>query len=678
MTSRLWQPKEWLVRAGRILGPGFWLLLAWVVLFQLFRVILVVATWSHHGDATVGILMESFWHGLRFDAAVAGRVLLLFILWKVWRPRRGRIEQALVVAVYSLVGLLSIFALVVEVEFYKEFQMRLNSVVFEYFSFNAEHNAIIAGMIWHGYPVVRWGLVCLVAWGLLIWITLRIVVGAGIETSVRAKLASTAGWIAVAVIASRGGLQGTVLRWGDAVFSQSTYANQMAENGVYALMDAVRHSARPSRMVKSWKRALPLAQAVGQVRQTTLLRDEVLVDQERFALMRTSGSEEQSERKKAANVVVILMESFSARFCGATGAAFGATPHFDELARQGILFDRAFSVGTHTAQGVFGTLCSLPSLPEFEGLMKIPAGRQKFRSLPAILNEAGFETMFLYNGLFSWDNKEGFFRNQGMKRFIGRADYKAPTFLDPDWGVCDFDVFMRAVEEFDALEKDRTPFLGVILTLSNHAPFNLPVVPGLDRIEMGGEQNQRLNGVRYADWALGQFFDKARRTRWFEETLFVLVGDHGFGIPPNLTDVNVLHTHVPLLFYGPGVLGRPAQVNHTVASQLDVLPTVLGRLGLKAAHESFGRDLFELDPKDTGHALVKRSGSSTVGWIEGDWMAVVTPGLPATLHRLDLGFPPSASPDLAAENPEQLGRMKRAAESFVSAGYATLERRMTQ
>lgn len=659
---------------GKLLVPGLCLLIAWIVLFELFRGLLIGATWSFRGGASPALLLESCWRGLRFDLAVAAQIVALFALWSIWRDVPTKTEKRAVITLFSVVAFLCIFTLVIEVEFYKEFETRLNSSAFQFVSSEAEHNATIVGMIWHGYPVLRWMFFCFLIWGAFVWTTNRFLTMRKAQARWPLSMLATLLWALLTVVASRGGFQQSVLRWGDAVFSHNTYANHMAENGVFALIDIIRNRAKTSKNIGRWKQSIPLPEAIALVREITVLPNEKLVDPEKYPLLRVSPPSSMVLQKRPRNVVLIMMESFSARFCGAIGAPYEATPNFDALARQGILFDRAFSVGTHTAQGVFGTLCSFPNLPNFEGLMKHPLGRQPFRTLPQVLRDSGFETLFLYNGLFSWDNKEGFFRNHGIQRFIGRKDYVNPTFVDPDWGVSDQDVFDRAISEFGIMAKRGTPFLGLILTLSNHAPFNLPKVPGLEPITAGGEQNKRLSGIQYADWALGQFMKSARQSAWFDDTLFVFVGDHGFGIPPNLTEVSLLHMHVPLLFFGPGIFASGPSVHHRVASQLDILPSIVGLLGASVPHQSFGRDLFSLAPDDPGHACVKRSGSSWVGWIEGNEIAVANPGLPTTFHVLDLSFPPTASLELASERSSQAKAMDRRLHAFVAAGYATLER----
>jgi phosphoglycerol transferase MdoB-like AlkP superfamily enzyme len=594
----------------RILSPLAKLFALWLVAFQLCRLILVAATWPLRGDATAALLLEAFIIGLRFDLAVSAALTLPFALWMYFRRSLPPVERHLALLLFALTGFAVIFALIAEVEFYKEFQMRLGPLVFEYFG-NAEHKQIVLSMIWEGYPVVRWMLAVAAIWLALLLLAKRVLHRNTGAADWRVRAAALTVWLLASVIAIRGGLTDTPLRWGDAYFSNSAYANHIAGNGAYLLFNAPQNRKQKNPEVAFWRDSFPAEAAYKIVRDMTLHSEEALIQPETYPLLRRS-TPSPIAKKRPKNIVVVMMESFSARFTGAIGAGYGATPNFDALAREGILFDRAFSVGTHTAQGVPAVLCSFPNLPGYEALMKHPAGSQPMMTLPKVLGDQGFETVFLYNGLFSWDNMEEFFRAHGVQRFIQGDDYVNPSFVDPTWGVSDYDVFVRAVQEFSATAGSGRPFLGIVLTLSNHAPFNLPEVPGLERLKTGGDQNQRVNGVHYADWALGEFMRKARSERWFDETLFVFVGDHGFGIPPVLTEVNILHMHVPLLFYGPKIFGDRHEVRHTVASQLDIVPTVLGIVGSEALHQSFGRDLFLLDPADPGHAFVKQSGDSVL------------------------------------------------------------------
>lgn len=236
------------------------------------------------------------------------------------------------------------------------------------------------------------------------------------------------------------------------------------------------------------------------------------------------------------------------------------------------------SLFTHTHQGMFATMACFPNLPSFEYLMRMPEGSHQFSGLPQQLSARGYDDLYVYNGNFQWDNQSGFFSNQGMRNFIGREDFVDPVFIDPTWGVSDQDMFDRAAVEL-AKKDPSKPFYALLQSLSNHTPYalpeQLPVAPVTDR----GSNNQHLTAMRYSDWALGQFFEKAKKSPYYKDTLFVIVGDHGFGSPEQLTEMDLFRFNVPLLLIGPGVREKFGERRDTVGTQIDVVPTIMGRLG---------------------------------------------------------------------------------------------------
>jgi phosphoglycerol transferase MdoB-like AlkP superfamily enzyme len=217
------------------------------------------------------------------------------------------------------------------------------------------------------------------------------------------------------------------------------------------------------------------------------------------------------------------------------------------------------------------------------------------------------------------------------------------------------------------------PFFGVILTLSNHAPFNLPDPLPFPRLRTGDHLEGRFNGMRYADWALGEFFRLASREAYFRDTLFVITGDHGFAVPPNVTPMALARFNVPLLFYAPEHL--PPQRRDTVASQVDIGPSVMKLIGIDDPHQAWGRDLFSPALKDAGFAVLKPSGSEeVVALIEGDRILLRDPKNRAELYRYALS-PPSASADLAAVEAERAREMEKRLLAYVQTGILALRNR---
>ena len=189
--------------------------------------------------------------------------------------------------------------------------MRLGPLAFQFFGQPA-HNKTIAGMIWHGFPVVRWLLFALVVTVGFVWVMSGVVTTTCLDAGWVPRSIATLTAVFLSVVLARGGLQRTPLRWGNACFSQSHFANHMAENGVFALVDTLRSMNR-DRSSEGWLRKMSVEEAFQVARETTLLAGETLVMPEKYPLLRRSLATDRPVVKRPKNVVVVIMESFSAR-----------------------------------------------------------------------------------------------------------------------------------------------------------------------------------------------------------------------------------------------------------------------------------------------------------------------------------------------------------------------------
>jgi phosphoglycerol transferase MdoB-like AlkP superfamily enzyme len=683
-------------RPGRQVPPKVLFFVAWVllllVLFAALRLGLILRN-RGPGDGTWGQILPAFWVGLRFDFATACYMAIpvMGLCYLPWTspgtsPRTRRVFLWVATVFVAVVALL----LVCEFEFFREFHSRFNQLAVRYL----DQPQIVGGMVWYNYPVVRyvggWLLLAIalhVALRLVLRHTWPLTAGAP-RTSVRAEAIGGALVAATIVLGCRGGVQGEPLAWGDAFRSDNEFTNQMSLNGAWCLGQALRDSFGRGAHAGGWAGRMPAQEARDVARRMVVAGRERLLDPAGRTVLRDGGGGGEPSAAAAAgaapppvlrradgrpvNVVVVMMESFSGRYCGAVGAPRSFTPAFDALARDGVLFDRCLSAGSHTHQGIFATLLGFPNLPGYETLMNSGTANQHFLSLPAVFGAAGYRTFFLYNGDLAWDNMRGFFRKQGVDTFVGGDDMPEAKYRDPVWGVSDGDLFDRCNAEFEAASA-RGPFFAAVMTLSNHAPYEVPPVPGAGPITDQGSYNKRLEAMRYADWAVGRFIEDAKRLSYFRDTLFVFVGDHGFHVPPALTEVHLLYHHVPLLFYAPGLSGRRG-VDHRVASHVNVLPSVLDLLGMDAApHAAWGRSLFDDSFPDANFAVFKQSGGGrAVALARGDDLLVLGSARGAPLlMKYDLGWPPTIRPMTAAE--ASVGpAMERELKAYVQAGLADL------
>ena len=699
--ARQASPRQALRR--RLFAPqnlSFFLLLLGVLMvhFALLRAGMVIRNRASLHGASASEVVRSFITGAKFDAATACYLLLPFAIVAhlpgISFDRSPRARRWFFACFTALTGGLT-FLCLAEYEFFNEFQTRFNQLAIQY----ANQPQTVGGMVWYNYPVVRYVLIWL-AWTACLALVIRQLMRWSYDRRPSDYRAAThvgaiALLFAMLVFCMRGGFGSEPLRWGEAFTSHNEFTNQMGLNGLFTLGNALRNEVAGKNVSEDWSARMDPAKAREVTRAMLVEPDETLIDPAQRTLLRrdratddwlvltpaapttpAAGADAGAGAARPPNVVLVLMESFSARFVGAAGAPGNFTPHFDALAREGVFFSRAFSSGTHTHQGVFSVALGFPNLPGYEYLMESFAGNQRFSSLPAILKSRGYQTHFLYNGNLEWDNMHGFLRKQGITHFVGGDGFGAEVKQDRVWGVSDKDMLDRANAEFEKSHRSGRPFFGLVLTLSNHAPFDVPEPLPFPRTTGMGELNRRLDAMRYADWALGQFMDSARKLGYFDNTLFVFVGDHGFHIPPKLTDAHLTYHHVPLLFYAPKMLSHRGVVSRTVVGHVNVAPSILGLLNIDdapAAH--WGRNIFENDfgADNENFVIFKGSGGApAVAMARGDLLFVLgDDGRPA-LYRYDLAFPPSVQPLKGRDSDATARRMRQQLEAYVQSALNDL------
>ncbi|MCL1980454.1 MAG: LTA synthase family protein [Proteobacteria bacterium] len=328
------------------------------------------------------------------------------------------------------------------------------------------------------------------------------------------------------------------------------------------------------------------------------------------------------------NVVVIVEESMGcehADLCkrgldiDAAMAASSATltPNLDRLARQGLFFNRAYATGTRTVRGLEAITASFPPIPS-ESIIKRP-GNDHIASWGKVMRDQGYQTSFLYGGYSLFDNMGPFY---GSNDFTvkDRSDIKNPRFGNI-WGVSDQDLLAYAKDYFDRAAAANTPFFSIIMTTSNHSPYTFP--EGIKGVRTRG--GGRTDGVRYADYALGEFFRQIESTPWYHQTLFVVVADHGARVYGS-EKIPLPSYEIPLLIMAPGHLA-PRQIASPI-SQMDIAPTVLGLLGLPYTAPFFGQNVFGVE-HDQARTLLFNHNHDVVLYQDGK-LAVL--GLRNTAH----------------------------------------------
>lgn len=239
-----------------------------------------------------------------------------------------------------------------------------------------------------------------------------------------------------------------------------------------------------------------------------------------------------------------------------------------------------------------------------------------------MLERHGYQTSFLYDGESHFDNMKRFFLANGFQTIIDENDYEDPTFTG-SWGVSDEDLFDRAHDVFS--NAGEQAFFSLVFTSSNHTPFDIPE----NRVSESS-YGPRETAIKYADHALGRFFDKARESSYWENTVFLIVADHNVAITGGKL-VPVERYRIPGVIVGGTV--EPGRIPG-IASQIDLLPTLLSLIGLSSDHPGIGRDL-TLPENAAGAGRAMMQFGELQAYMEEDRVVVLQPDIAPMTFRVD-------------------------------------------
>ncbi|MFT3885893.1 MAG: sulfatase-like hydrolase/transferase [Flavobacteriales bacterium] len=281
------------------------------------------------------------------------------------------------------------------------------------------------------------------------------------------------------------------------------------------------------------------------------------------------------------NVVVIILESFSAAYSGRlNGTGQGYMPFLDSLMGQGLCYTRAYANGRRSIDGIPAVVASMPKLMD-EAFITSPYAQTPLTSLPSVLAAEGYRTSFFHGGHNGTMGFDGFAKSAGFQRYVGRDEYPDARDDDGVWGIRDVPFLHYFAQRMSA---EREPFMSCLFTLSSHHPYRLPPA---DAERFKGGDLPIHPTLRYADDALRQFFRTAEQMPWYAHTLFVITADHTADLERAGEVSGSAYDHwIPLLYFMPEAI--PPRTDDRVTQQIDILPTVLDLLGERKPFFAFG------------------------------------------------------------------------------------------
>lgn len=243
--------------------------------------------------------------------------------------------------------------------------------------------------------------------------------------------------------------------------------------------------------------------------------------------------------------------------------------------------DPFYSSGIHTNHGIYSTLYSFPAIMKRNAMKGsvIPV----YSGLPTVLQENGYCNLFFMTHESQYDNMNAFLRTNGFDEIYAQENYPSEKVVN-SFGVQDDFMYQYALPILNERAGTGNPFFSVLLSISNHPPYVIPPYfhPHSDVLE---EQI-----VEYADWSIRQFMQAAEKQPWFDNTIFVFLGDHGKMVGTPECEMPQSYNHIPLMIYGKDI--KPG-VYDGFGGQVDVSPTLLGLLNISYLQNNFGVNLLE-------------------------------------------------------------------------------------
>lgn len=324
------------------------------------------------------------------------------------------------------------------------------------------------------------------------------------------------------------------------------------------------------------------------------------------------------QRAKPLNIVIILEESLGATFVASLGGQ-ALTPNLEQLKQQGWWFEQLYATGIRSVRGIEAVLSGFPP-SRARSTVKLSGSQRDFFTLADVLAKQGYRTEFIYGGKAHFDNMANFFIGNGFHHIIDQDDYTDPKFVG-SWGVSDEDLFAQLHQRLNQ-PSSAQPSFTLAFTSSNHEPFEYPD----NTIELAEQPKQTVaNAVKYADHALGQFFAQAKRSDYWQNTLFLVVADHDTRVYGDEL-IPLQKFHIPGLILGADISAKKITA---VTSQIDLAPTLLSLAGVSANIPTVGQDLSNPSQAPANRAMMQFGDN--YGWLEGDQLTVLRVDQPPQL-----------------------------------------------
>ncbi|MFA7273644.1 MAG: sulfatase-like hydrolase/transferase [Crocinitomicaceae bacterium] len=566
------------------------IILFWVLLFDVMRLLFIL----HNFDKvpTTGWLevSKAFLYSFRLDVAAASAASVLpFLFLVLWKIIPTKFFKTLFISIFSLEVLMVLFIHAGEINAYPEWNHKLNSHVFMHLA-NPDEVGRTA------------------SWGMVFWFLLYSSLG-GIfayflakkifwnqlmgsdKFNWKSKLTAFVSFVLIApfmVLLIRGGLQPVPINTDAAYFSKTSLANDLSVNTTYNFAKSFLLYNRSN---------LDDVFPVMKSKTAALITSELYrTETDSFPQILTTNRP---------NLVFIVLEGWSANAMKSLAGTSSVTPHFDKLTKKGLLFTRMYADGGTSEIGNACIFSAYPALPEISMSMQ-PDKHRKQPTLNQDLKAWNYYSGYRFSGDLKYGNIGSFFTDHGFDSVKDEKDFP-PNLPKGKLNYYDEELYKLLKKDID---KTKEPFLHCAFTGSTHSPYDFPKHKNQNYV---GPEEDYMNSLIYADEALHNFLQRCKKEKWYKNTLFVLISDHGHTAPEQNDPNQGKYFHIPCLLFGEAL--KPAwrgKTNDVIGNQHDIVGTLLAQMKGDLSRYPWSKNL--LNPTVQNFAL--HTVTRGYGWID--------------------------------------------------------------
>lgn len=563
--------------------------LYWLLFFIIAKAIFLIYHSSQTQTLTASEIFKVFLYGLRMDVSFIGYICILpFLLFLIKSSViHFKIEKITRIYTFVLIIFFS-FLTIADLELYTAWGFRMDATPLQYFKSPKEMVATASSA-----PVILLLSICAFLSALFFWIYKKYI---SFYISTKQKRFSIIELLisiflfVFLFVPIRGGIQKIPMNISDVYFSEKLYADHAAINLPWNIMFSILNRNNKENPFDYFpeKKAEEL---VENLYNTGALHIPSILSVEK------------------PNIIIIILESYTAKWVGCLGGVPGVTPNLDKIAADGLLFNNIYAAGDRSEKGQIAILSGYPN-QAINSIIKVPNKTRQLPSLNKALEKVGYHSSYTYGGELEFANIKSYLVNVGFEKLTDKYSFPLSQ-RTTSWGVHDEFVLNRFYQD---LKNEKQPFFATLFTLSSHEPYDVPMkahFPGKD------ETTLFKNSIYYTDSIIGSFINKSKLEPWWKNTLIVFVADHGHPLPGHDANDRPSKFHIPLIFSG-GALKMKGVIKN-IGSQTDIATTILHQVNLPANNFKWGKDLLDSSARqfafysfNNGFGFVTANGAATV------------------------------------------------------------------